>query len=104
MTGRRGSNLIEAFPTKEQREFAQGKIKKMSESTYFRYWTDFENSSSEKWKLLTDSEFGNSESGQGFWTFKTNVTPDDFAFVWDEARTRIFLRRMWDIYRYRKVN
>ena len=104
MTGRRGSNLIEAFPTKEQREFAQGKIKKMPTAVVFTYWTDFERSDPRVWELIDEKHFiPNPEDPFRWWSFKTNITPDDFAFIWDENRTRNFLRTMWDVYRYRKV-
>lgn len=43
------------------------------------------------------------ESTAGWWKFKTNLELDDFDFGMSEAQVKSFLRRMWEIYRYRKV-
>lgn len=106
MTGKQGSGSITAFPTADQKAFAQGKIKEIPKRVIYTYWTNFDNRSPETWQLLhiEPDEFAFNEKGHEFWSFKTNITPDDFAFMWNEAKTRIFLRRMWDIYRYRKTS
>jgi hypothetical protein len=107
--GNRGSNLLEAFPTNDQKAFARGEIKKMPSMIVYTYWTDFDRREPTTWQILKPSEFAElldnvGGSAPGFWRFETNITPDDFDYLWSEAQTRRFLIRMWDVYRYRKVD
>ena len=102
---RRGSNLLEAFPTKEQKAVARGEKDKVSGTVLYKYWTNFDKKNpSPDFKLLKPDEFAKLESGQGWWPFTTNIEPAKFEYEWTEAQVLIFLKQMWEHYRYRRVN
>jgi hypothetical protein len=101
-----GSDLLVAFPTKEQKEFMAGKIDKMPVRSIYEYWTNFDRRNPKSWEIYPANALPDwtAQEKEGYWYFKTNINPDDLGFLWDEKKVRTFLIRMWEIYRYRKVD
>lgn len=93
------AEAIVAFPTTEQKKIARGE--EVETRRLYYYWTNFERYGPKEYQILTPDEFAATEAGQGFWQFKTNISPDDFDFIWDDARKLRFIKTMWEIYRYR---
>lgn len=70
------------------------------------YWTNFNRLNPTVFEILPCNPVGThaDEVYRGlFWWFKTNLELSDFA-TWDEGRKVVFLKQMWDIYRYRKAS
>lgn len=73
--------------------------------TLHEYYTNYNKHSplNEFEVLPTRSTSKNVGNDHGWWKFKTNLDPDDFAFGMSEAKIKSFLNQMWEIYRHRKV-
>jgi len=92
------------FPTKEDKAKREGK--EVAESAIYTYWTDFDRRNPGEYRLSTapDSRpLMPAEIDAGWWVFQTNLSWHDLDKM-DKARLEIFLKQMWEIYRYRKVN
>lgn len=92
-------DLMVAFPTKEEKDLATGKIKEIPKRVIYTYWTNFDRREPESWTLLEAAIIPDKDE---WWGFKTNISPADFE-AWTKEQTRLFLKQMWEIYRYRKV-
>lgn len=94
-----GSIDLASFPTKEQRLFKKGEGGKVPESVLYVYWTNFDRRNPlDPYTLICTSEVYDPP----WWQFKTNISPEDFN-SWEKPRRILFLKSMWEIYRYRKA-
>lgn len=95
-----GKNLMEAFPTKEERQLAKGEISKIPTRPLYVYWTNYDRNNPEFFDLFPTTLHADPTTNT--WQFRTNITPADMD-TWEIGRLRAFLTQMWNIYRYRKA-
>lgn len=90
---------LRAFPTKAQREFKSHGGRKIPDTPLHKYWTNFERRTPANYIVGPDPK----DRDYSFWSFTTNLTDDDLNAMSEENRIS-FLKKMWEIYRYRKVS
>ena len=72
----------------------------MPTTVLYNYWTDFDRRNPNRHYNLVCGEV---VYDPPWWHFRTNLSPEDLKAM-KVSDQEIFLKKMWEIYRYRKVS